>query len=174
MSCVRVLELRERDTEPYRALMLRAYADAPDAFTATPQERAAKPASWWAKRLDDAQGLATTLGAFDDTGLVGAVTVEFSERPKTRHKGHVIGMYVVPHARKVGVGRALLERAIACSRERGDITVLTLTFTQGNDGAIGLYRKLGFVEFGVEPMAMRMDERYFAKVHMWCRIDDNR
>jgi ribosomal protein S18 acetylase RimI-like enzyme len=166
-----VVELDERHTERYRALMLRAYADAPDAFTATPEERAAKPISWWSKRLHDPDGLSTTLGAFDDTELVGAVTVEFSQRPKTRHKGHVIGMYVAPHARSLGVGRALLENAIAFVKARSDITVLTLTVTQGNEDAIALYRKLGFAEFGVEPMAIRSDERYLAKVHMWRRLD---
>jgi len=168
---MRVVELEEAHTDSYRALMLGAYADAPDAFTATPEERAAKPLSWWSKRLHDAEGLSTTLGAFDDASLVGAVTVEFSQRPKTRHKGHVIGMYVAPHARSQGVGRALLEKAIACAAARSHIRVLTLTVTQGNDEAIALYRKLGFVEFGVEPMAIRSGERYHAKVHMWRRLD---
>lgn len=43
----RVVPLRAADAPAYRALMLHAYESAADAFTSTPQERAAAPLSWW-------------------------------------------------------------------------------------------------------------------------------
>jgi len=38
----------------YRALMLQAYADCPDAFTSSVAERAALPLAWWEQRLGGA------------------------------------------------------------------------------------------------------------------------
>src|ERR1700761_4838462 len=83
----------------YRSLLLRAYAEVPDVFTATPEERAAEPESWWLKRIADPSGMSVAFGCFDGETLVGTVTVEFSPRPKTRHKAHLIGMYVASEVR---------------------------------------------------------------------------
>ena len=147
--------------------MLEAYAMAPDAFTSTPEERAVEPESWWVKRLADPSGYSAAFGAFNETGLVGTVALEFSPKPKIRHKGHLIGMYVRPAARGAGAGRLLLERLLAHAAERPGLQVLTLTFTQGNTPAQRLYSSVGFREFGVEPMAIRGSSGYLAKVHMW-------
>ena len=162
--------LTAADVAPYRALMLEAYAMAPDAFTSTPEERAAEPESWWIKRLADPSGQTVAFGAFDETGLVGTIALEFSAKPKTRHKGHLIGMYVKPEARGTGAGRLLVERALVHAAERPGLRVLTLTVTQGNAPAELLYRSVGFKEFGVEPMAIRGSAGYLAKVHMWVEV----
>lgn len=167
---VAVRALERADAPRYRALMLEAYADAPDAFTSTPQERAAEPLAWWERRIDDPAGLGAAFGAFGDAAaLVGAVSVEYSAREKTRHKAHLVGMYVQPAARGLGAGAALLAAALAHARARAEVQVVTLTVTFGNAPAIALYRRSGFVEFGVEPMAVRLDDGFASKVHMACR-----
>jgi len=71
-------QLAASDAPRYRELMLHAYAAAADAFTSTPEERAAEPDSWWIKRIADPDGLSVALGAFHDGALVGTVTIEFS------------------------------------------------------------------------------------------------
>jgi len=162
--------LTAEDAAIYRALMLDAYATAPDAFTSTPEERAAEPEAWWVKRLADPSGQTAAFGAFDETGLVGTIALEFSAKPKTRHKGHLIGMYVKPEARGAGVGRLLVERALAYAAERRGLRTLTLTVTQGNVSAERLYRSVGFEAFGVEPMAILGAAGYLAKVHMWVEV----
>ena len=57
----------------------------------------------------------------------------------------ITGVAVVPHARRTGVGRALVERLLAAGRERGcllaTIDVLNVTGT-------AFWERLGFVEFG--------------------------
>jgi ribosomal protein S18 acetylase RimI-like enzyme len=155
----------------YRALMLRAYAEAPDAFTSTPEERAREPESWWLKRIADPTGQAVAFGCFDGATLVGTVAVEFSSKPKTRHKAHVIGMFVVPEARGRGAARALVDAALDHCRARGEIASIMLTVTEGNEPAIALYRSVGFRPFGVEPLAIRTAEGYRSKVHMQLTID---
>ena len=76
-----VARLEASDAARYRALMLHAYEAAADAFTSTPEERAAQPDSWWVKRLADADSVA--FGAFFGDELAGTVTLEFATRSKT-------------------------------------------------------------------------------------------
>jgi GNAT superfamily N-acetyltransferase len=150
----------------YRSLMLEAYELASDAFTSTPEERAAEPDTYWRKRISDAEGKSAAFGAFTDRDLVGTVALEFSTKPKTRHKALVIGMYVSPQARGKKVGKALIEAAIQYAEAKAGILLLNLTVTQGNEPAIRLYQGSGFQTFGIEPMAIRTPNGFKAKVHM--------
>jgi ribosomal protein S18 acetylase RimI-like enzyme len=160
------VRLAASHVKPYRDLMLRAYADRPDAFTATPEERAQSPDSWWLKRIADPEGLGIAFGHFSDEAMVGTVALEFSSRPKTMHKVLLIGMYVVPEARGRGIGKTLLDTAIEYCRSLETVTSITLTVTEGNAAAVALYRNAGFREFGVEPMAIRTADGYASRVHM--------
>lgn len=166
-----VAALSASDVSRYRELMLHAYAAAPDAFTSMPEERAAEPESWWLKRITDPTGLSTTLGAFDKSNLVGAVTIEFSAKPKTRHKARLIGMFVRETFRGFGAGANLIYAALACARARQSIELITLSVTEGNTPAIALYESLGFRAFGTEPMAIATPAGYKAKIHMWLRLE---
>jgi RimJ/RimL family protein N-acetyltransferase len=133
---IRIAALDAQDALRYRALMLHAYEAAADAFTSTPQERAAEPLSWWVARLADPQGLSHAFGAFLGDELLGTVTLEFSAKPKTRHKAHLIGMFVAQAARGQGAGRALLQAAMRLAGDRPGVRVVTLTVTEGNAPAI--------------------------------------
>lgn len=165
-----VQALKPEHVQQYRALMLKGYAQAPDAFTSTPEERAAEPESWWVKRIADPSGLSVVFGVFVDQLLVGAAALEFSAKPKTQHKAHLVGMYVSPTARRTGAGTQLVQAAIGFARAKEGTTVITLTVTEGNESAIALYRRAGFVAFGTEPMAIRVPSGYKAKVHMWLQL----
>jgi ribosomal protein S18 acetylase RimI-like enzyme len=163
-----IASLQPSDAPRYRALMLEAYELAADAFTSTPQERAAEPVAWWAKRITHADSV--VLGAFEGEELIGTVALEFSAKPKTWHKAHVLGMYVKPAFRATGAGRALLDALIALASQRPGVQVLNLTVTEGNDAAVNLYRRAGFEPFGTEPMAILTPGGFKSKVHMWCQL----
>lgn len=165
-----IARLCAADASRYRALMLHAYQAAADAFTSTPEERAAEPLSWWIARIADPKGLSHVFGAFLDEELLGTVTVEFAAKPKTRHKAHLIGMFVAQAARGCGLGGGLLQAALDLIADRPDIRVVTLTVTEGNAHAIALYESFGFKSFGVEPLAIAAQDGFKAKVHMWREI----
>ena len=164
--------LAPADAAAHRALMLQAYEQHPDAFTSSTSERERLPLSWWAERLppgDDASSV--VMGAFDGDGqLVGAAGLSIEERIKSRHKATLFGMYVAPAARAQGVGRLLVDDVLSLARARSGLRVVQLTVTQGNDAAQALYERCGFRVFGEEPMAVCVDGRFFAKVHMWCDL----
>jgi len=165
-----VTPLQASHASAYRDLMLEAYELAADSFTSTVAERAAEPPSWWVKRIADPTGMSIALGAFDDKDLVGTVAIEFSAKPKTKHRAHLIGMYVSPRARGTGAGRALLQAAIERVEAREDILVLNLTVTEGNAPAVNLYLGAGFQAFGTEPMAILTPGGFKAKIHMWRQV----
>lgn len=171
---LRIVKLDASHVARYRALMLHAYSAAPDAFTSTPEERAAEPESWWIKRLADPQGGGEAFGAFAGEELVGTVAVEFSSRPKTRHKALLIGMFVAEPARGQGAGKALLHAALDAALQRPQVRVVTLTVTEGNEHAVALYSQCGFRAFGTEPMAIATPGGYKAKVHMWLALREAR
>ncbi len=160
------------DAPAYRALMLHAYAAVPDAFTSTAEERAALPDTWWVQRLADPKALSVVLGAFHDNRLVGTAALEFSERSKTQHKAHLIGMFVDEACRGLGTGTRLVEGALAVARARVGVRVVTLTVTEGNAAALALYAHCGFRAFGTEPMAIATPAGYLTKVHMYLPLDE--
>lgn len=152
------------DAPVYRRFMLEAYADTPDAFTSTVQERASAPLEWWARRLNDPLG--RVWGAWADGELVGTVSLSCNARPKTRHKGQLQAMAVAAPWRGRGVGYALVQHLLHSARATLGLQMVALTVTEGNAAALALYARCGFVAFGTEPLAIRTDQGYRAKVHM--------
>jgi GNAT superfamily N-acetyltransferase len=117
----------------YRNLMLEAYAQHPDAFTSSVQERAALPLSWWEARLSDASDASEIVfGSFVDGTLAGVAGLSFEHRDKTRHKATLFGMYVRDSCRGKGLGGQLVDEVLTCARTRAGVLLVQLTVTEGN------------------------------------------
>lgn len=163
-----VRRLAPDDATAYRALMLSAYRDHPDAFTSSYEERAAQPADWWAWRLAPGDAAAQRVfGAFVADRLVGAAGWQREDRSKTAHRAELFGMFVAAEARGRGAGRALVDAVLADLRTTPGMLTVRLTVTDGNGSAERLYARCGFVRIGVEPMAVRVGEGFVGKVAMW-------
>ncbi|MEP7281991.1 MAG: GNAT family N-acetyltransferase [Rubrivivax sp.] len=162
--------LRADDAPAYRALMLEAYASHPDAFTSTVDERAPLPLAWWAARLSgSAPAPETVWGAFDPTtgALVGAAGLRFETRPRLAHKCTLFGMFVRTAARGQGAGRQLVDALLRAAAERSGVRLVQLTVSEGNAGALALYRRCGFEPIGREPAANLCGDRWVTKLHLW-------
>jgi RimJ/RimL family protein N-acetyltransferase len=160
--------LTAADAPAYRALMLDAYARHPEAFTSTVAERSAQPMAWWAQRVDSTDE--RVVGAFVANELAGATGLSRETLERTRHKALLFGMYVPELHRRLGLGRALVQAALAEAAAWPGLRVVQLTVTDGNTAAQRLYESCGFRVFGVEPVALCIDGRDFAKVHMWAPV----
>jgi RimJ/RimL family protein N-acetyltransferase len=86
------------------------------------------------------------LAAEIDGTVVGGADFHRGRRPKCAHTAS-LGVALLPEARGVGLGAAMLSAGIDWARRSG-ITKLKLGVFATNDRAIALYRKLGFVEEG--------------------------
>jgi ribosomal protein S18 acetylase RimI-like enzyme len=168
--------LTPEHAEAYRALMLNAYTQHPEAFTTSTEERASLPLSFWQKRLENGgqEGAAETVfGCFVDGQLAGVAGLSVEARLKARHKATLFGMYVGPSYRQLGLGQALVAAVLAHATSRPSLRLVQLTVTDGNTAAIALYQRHGFVPFGLEPLAVAVasaDNGFVAKVHMWCDL----
>ena len=164
-----VRALGASDAEAYRALMLEAYGAYPQAFTSSVAERGAMPLSWWEKRLESP--LDRLLGAYVGDELAGIVGLAFEPREKARHKVTLFGMYVNAAYQQKGLGRRLVEAALDEARRHPRLKVIQLTVTAGNDAAFALYRRCGFIQYGLEPLAVRVGVDYFDKIYMWRELN---
>ena len=163
-----IRQLIPSDAPDYRALRLRALREHAEAFSSSHQDDEMLPLSATEKRLLPGEA-SRFWGAFDGDRLCGIVGLEREHRSKTRHKAKVVGMYVAPEDGRRGAGRALLDRLVAEARLSG-VELLVLTLTDGNRAATTLYENAGFHSFGVEPDAIRVEGRSFAKRHMYIEL----
>jgi RimJ/RimL family protein N-acetyltransferase len=111
------------------------------------------------------------IGAFARDTLVGVAGLAFESREKAKHKATLFGMYVPAAHRNRGLGRRLVIEALAKAKDRPATRLVQLTVTDGNAAAEALYASCGFVRFGVEPFAVAVEDRFVAKVHMWCDLE---
>jgi GNAT superfamily N-acetyltransferase len=161
------IALTPDDLDRYRALMLEGYTLHPDAFTSTAEERTNLPRSWWQARLQ-AGPIAESLafGVIRGDELAGAAALLFESRTKTRHKATLVGMYVRDRYRGHGIGGELVASVLEAARAREGVLLVQLTVSEPNTAARRLYERHGFVQFGVEPLAMLGQCGYIAKCHM--------
>ena len=136
---MRVRPVREGEGDRLRELRLRALADAPDAFVATVERDAARPARQWA---DLAAGGAVFVAEREAewAGLAGV-------RPAGEDSADVWGMWVAPEHRGAGVGRALIDAVAAWARPRG-LGRLQLGVSEAAPAAEAMYAAAGFVRTG--------------------------
>lgn len=162
-----IRRLHIADARDFRALRLRALREHPEAFTSSFEEAVHRPLEDSVRRLaPDADE--RFWGAFDGEMLVGMVGLHPEQSAKTRHKAKVVAMYVAPEHTRRGIGKALLHALVAQARTDG-LESLTLTVTAGNHEAERLYADVGFVSFGIEPRAIKVQNQCYGKNHM--RLD---
>jgi ribosomal protein S18 acetylase RimI-like enzyme len=170
-AVVSVRRLTPTDAPAYWPLRLRALREHADAFTSSFEEESLRPPSYAEARLGS-KSTSYFWGAFFDDALVGMVGLDFEQRVKNKHKGTVIGMYVAPEFAGHGVGRALLDALLAAARAQA-LEMLILTVTHGNHSAEKLYINLGFQSFGIEPNAIKVQGKRFAKNHMYLSLSSS-
>lgn len=162
---MKIQMLGYKDAEKYKLLRLQALQNHPEYFGSTYEQEVGITFEQTKERIRPTANK-FTLGAYDDEQLVGLVTFirEFGE--KTHHKGHVVGMYVTPEARRKGIGQAMLEKLFEYTRKIEGLEQLNLMVTSTNENAIAVYRSLGFEQYGIEKRAMKVDGRYVDELLM--------
>jgi ribosomal protein S18 acetylase RimI-like enzyme len=107
-------------------------------------------AAFWAASLAAADARArVVLGARRGDALVGTVTLDLATPPNQPHRADIAKLMTRVRDRGRGVGTALMREAERIAIERGR-TLLTLD-TAAEDGAAGLYERLGFEFAGAIP-----------------------
>lgn len=155
---MKIKKILVKDCELYHALRLKALKECPEAFSSSYEEEVDMSIDSIQKRLRHKDYV--TLGAYDNDQLVGMVTLLHEPRKKTKQNGRIVSMFVDANYRKQGVGHKLLDKIIAKARDK-KIENLFLTVTKENYLAINLYQHYGFVTYGVEKRAIKIDDTYY-------------
>jgi RimJ/RimL family protein N-acetyltransferase len=160
---IRILD--SADVTAFKALRLAALRECPTAFSSSYEEECDVPLAQQAERMvPDADH--AIFGAFDAATLVGTTGLQREGRIKLAHKALIWGVYVAPAFRGRGVGRMLLDRALARARSMSDMLQITLGVNTANAAAIALYKSVGFEPFGLERGFMRVDGTLHDELHM--------
>lgn len=158
--------LTEADAEAFRRVRLRALEEHPEAFGRAPEE---------VESLEEIrQRLGTTgnglggfvLGAFEGPELVGIIGCQREMGIKQRHVAFIWGMYVAGQNRRRGLGRDLLEAAIARAKRWPGIDHIWLNVVTVNTAARELYRSAGFTAACLHRRAMKVADRYYDEERM--------
>lgn len=164
-----IRRLQESDLDAYVALRREMLRELPLAFAASPEDDFAADRD--ALRASLARAPEWMLfGAFEDGALVGSVGMIRDRHRKAAHKMHVWGMYVLPSHRRRGHAGALLDAAIAHARAVDGITAIHLGVSDVAAEARRLYERAGFVVWGTEPDALRLDGKSVNEARMVLRI----
>jgi ribosomal protein S18 acetylase RimI-like enzyme len=153
--------LGEHDAASLRALRLRSLREAPDSFLSSHDVEAAEPEDATRERLRQLASCndAGVLGAFEAETLVGMLGIVRERHAKASHRATLWGMYVAAEARKRGVGRALVDAAVARLRAAG-LEQAHLVLSATAHSARRLYVRSGFVVVGTLERAMKDGSRY--------------
>lgn len=158
---IEIRRLLPADAALYRDVRLEALRLSPEAFGSAYETESVHPVGWFAERL--AHG-AVILGAFRSDELAGIVGFFTADGPKRQHKGMLFGMYVRQQARRAGVGRLLVDAVLALAAQ--SVELVQLAVVKGNEPACRLYQRAGFVEYGLEKHALKIDGRYYDDILM--------
>lgn len=158
---IEVRRLLPADAALYRDIRLEALRLSPEAFGSAYATESLQSVEAFADRLTRG---AVILGAFCGGELAGIVGFFAAEGPKQRHKGTLFGMYVRQPARHAGVGRLLVESVLDLAAQ--SVELVQLAVVNGNEPAVRLYRSMGFVEYGLEQHALKIDGRYYDDILM--------
>lgn len=136
-----------------------------DAFRARPQK-------WWIdlQARNGGEGSSVIFVAdAGEQGLAGTTGLFTPPQPKLAHAGTIWGVYVRESFRRRRIGEQLLGACIDWARGNGLATV-KLSVVSGNDAARHCYERIGFVTYGVEPLAVQWEGKLYDETLMAIRL----
>lgn len=140
--------LKPDDAEGFRAVRLEALKDAPMDFESTYDAESQMLLPEF-KRLMSQHAI---VGGFVGGQLKGFAIIDAVRLPRLAHKARLSSIYVSPDVRGTGAAESMLRWML---REFSRFfSLYRLGVREDNERAIAFFKKLGFVELGVEPQAL--------------------
>lgn len=110
-------------------------------------------------------------GFFEEDKLIGIVGFIRYTKAKIQHKGVIWGMYVATEHQGKGIGKKLMEATIEKARKIKGLQQINLSVTHLSKSAYSLYKKLKFVEYGIEKNALYWDSVAMDEIYMVLRVN---
>lgn len=162
---VLVRQIGREDAEAYRAIRLKALDNDPRAFSSDAQAEREQPLGWY----EEGTRTAAVFLAFEGEVPIGMAGFIRSTQRKSRHIGHLFGLYVAPEGRRRGIGDRLVTAVLAHAAR--NVSQIRLGVGTYNQPAQALYHRHGFEIYGTEPKSLLVDGEYIDE-HLMVRFLD--
>jgi RimJ/RimL family protein N-acetyltransferase len=161
--------LGPEDAQAFQVLRLFALQESPSAFGSSHEEERDRTIQQVSAHLSGSPER-RFFGYFENDELVAVVGVGREQGLKERHNAFVRSMFVAPVVRGRGIGKQLIQAALAQAFEWSGVEQVSLTVTATNQAAIHLYCSCGFVELGCMPRALKIEAEYYDEITMQHRL----
>lgn len=160
--------LQADDADRYWRLRQMMLTDTPWAFASDPESDNARDRSAFIERLS--QQYNEIVAIADDGGeLVASAGVMRRPRKKIWHRADMWGVYVHPEHRRRGLGFAVVRAAVDVALGWPEVDSVALSLSERSE-AIGVYERVGFERWGLEPACLKLDGEVYDEIHMLYRV----
>lgn len=166
MTNIQYRPLQAGDLHIYRQIRLECLRNYPDYFGTTYEEDLHSSALKFDKVLAAGLGNDFLLGAFTGEVLIGICGFIQGDRIKTRHHGEIVHMYVNPDFSGQGIGTRLLQLTMEKAFANSLIDQIELGVVYSNERAVNIYRKLGFIKYGLLENYFQQGDKRWAQLFM--------
>lgn len=137
------------DAMVFHAFRLRGLKESPEAFASSYEEEVGTPIEEIERRLGP-KADSVILGAFQGSELRAVAGLQRESMAKLAHKSFIWGLYVAPEVQGQGVGTQIMRHALSHAATVFGSRQVNIGVSTLNAPAIKLYKRLGFVEYGLE------------------------
>jgi RimJ/RimL family protein N-acetyltransferase len=165
-SAYTVRRLEPAEAGAYRAIRLEALARAADRYQDLLADEAALPRLPLEELVASGTDEGFVMGAFHEGSLIGIAGFLRERKPKRRHCGSVVHVFVDPAHQGRRMGRRLVRAVIESAFALDGVERLELGVLAGNRAAVKSYEALGFAIAGRQEKFLKHGEHYWDRLVM--------
>lgn len=162
---IKIRRLEAGDAEAFSALRREVTRENPVPMGLTFEEELTRTLDGFRAQLSSPLPNAVFGGFVDGELAATAAVSRAGQFPSSHHKMVMWGVFTSPRHRRHGLGRQVVDAALQHAFDNG-VHRVNLQVYVPNEPAMVLYKSIGFVEYGVESEAVRLDGHYRDGVHM--------
>jgi len=165
------IRLAPQDADRYVELRMQMLADAPWAFSASPDDDVALDPAFIHSTLTRPDNAILAIESDDASlALVAAAGIYRVRNPKFSHRAKLWGVFVDPGHRGHGFGRAVISAALELAKTWSGVAYIDVGVSSNSPAALRIYQRLGFVEWGREPESTQHDGQRFDEIFLSLRV----